>query len=203
MAHRILSLATLILAPAALGQGTMTFSWTVTDTGDGDGIVVPGEAAVLTLWASMDPDQSGNGGGYAGSIFDITGDAEEWQHGTVLTYENLVDSLGTGPGQLNADNSITGIESFQLPVFFNPSFDASNPIAIYRIEWTPAQYRVHNVQFTSGNHQNASVYVDSFGTSVEYDAVVNGGQIAVIPAPAGVAVVGLGLLGRGRRRGRA
>lgn len=203
MAHTGFRLSVILLsaaAPAALAQGTMSFSWSATDTGNGDGIVEPGERAVLTLWAFMDPDQSGNQGGYAGSIFDIAGDPEEWQRGTVHRYENLVDSVNTGPGDLNADNSIRGIESFQLPVFFNPHFDPSNPIAIYRIEWTPAHYRWRQVQVWSGNHQNASVYVDTFGTSVEYDPVDWVFTMQVVPAPGGLALLGVGLVASRRRR---
>ena len=184
------------IAAAALGQGTMTFSWTTDDTGDGDGVIAPGESAVLTLWAEWDPRQIG----YAGTIFDIIGNSD-WQLGTISSYENLVDSLGTGPGTLHAANSITGIQSFQLPPFFNPQFRDEHPLAIYQVEWTPQDYQVYWVEFTSTNHLHASVYTDDLGASEEYDIEVFGGRIAIVPGPASAAVLaGAGLIAFPPRR---
>jgi len=180
---------------AATNAQVMTMSWTVGDTGNNDGVIEPGESAVLTMFASMDPGRTG----YAGSIFDILGTGN-WDTGTVDSYVNLVDSLSTGPGTLMGNNDIMGIESFQLPPFFNPSFDASNPIAIYAITWTPNDYSSRGVALTSANHANFSVYTDSFGTSVEYEGVVNGARFSVVPAPASLALLGLGGLVARRRR---
>ncbi|MCC7387460.1 MAG: hypothetical protein IT431_01700 [Phycisphaerales bacterium] len=192
---RLLGLAPIALASAAMAQGTMTFSWTVGDTGDSDGVIVPGESAVLTLWAQWDPRQIG----YAGSIFDIVGNAD-WQLGTISNYENLVDSLDTGPGTLHGDNSITGIQSFQLPPLFNPQFRDDYPLAIYRLEWTPQEYEVYWVEFTSANHLHGSVYTNDFGSSEEYQLEVLGGRIVVVPGPGGLAVLGVAGLAGARRR---
>jgi hypothetical protein len=110
-------LAVIVLTgAAAFGQGTMTFSWTTADTGNGDAVLQPGESAVLTLWAGMEPEVVG----FAGSIFDIVGNAD-WQLGTISGYENLVDSLDTGPGTLHGDNSITGSRAFSCPRSSTPS----------------------------------------------------------------------------------
>jgi len=183
------------LAAAANAQ-VMTMSWTVTDSGNNDGIIEPGETAVLTMYAEMDPAPAV---GYAGSIFDILG-VENWDTGTVNAYSNLIDSLATGPGDLQGNNDITGIESFQLPPFFNPNYNGNNPIAIYTILWTPSDYTARTVGITSANHANFSVYVDTFGTSVEYDGAVNGARFSVVPAPASMALLGLGGLVARRRR---
>jgi hypothetical protein len=179
------------LACAASAQ-TMTISWTVSDTGNGDGIIEPGESAVLSMWAEMDPGATG----FAGSIYDITGTGLDT--GTMDVYDNLLDAL-TDDGQLQGDNSITGIESFQLPPLFNPNFDASNPIELYNITWTPSDYTTRTISGGT-THVNFDVYTDDFGTNVGYDGVVNGFSFRVVPAPASLALLGLGGLVAGRRR---
>lgn len=183
------------LAGLASAQ-VMTITWDITDTGDADGVITPGESAVLTMFAEMDPMQVG----FAGAIYGIGGDAD-WQAGAIGSYQNLVDSLNTGPGTLGAGNFITNIQNFQLPPFFNPNFDASNPIALYKIVWTPADYTPKNVGFGSIDHVNFDVYTDDFGTSTGYQGDVYSGLIKVIPAPASAALLGLGgLVGVRRRR---
>ena len=182
---------------AAAGAQTMTYTWTVSDDGNGDGIIEPGESAMLTLSALMDPDQSANDGGFAGSIYEILG-GTNWDTGVVAVHDNLLDAL-TDDGTL-VGNDITNIESFQLPLFFNPFFDASNPIDIYKITWTPNDYSSRTVEVSDANHQNNDVYTDNFGTSIPYQAVVNGASFRVVPAPASLALLGLGGLVANRRR---
>ncbi|MCC7387458.1 MAG: hypothetical protein IT431_01690 [Phycisphaerales bacterium] len=197
MIARMLRLGVLTLpaaaAAAALEQGTMTFFWTTDDTGDRDGVIEPGEDAVFTLWAGIDPSPPV---GFAGSIFDIAGDAE-YQAGTLRSYTKLIDS---GWDQAGDDNSIRGIECFQLPPLFNPDFVADNPIAIYRIEWRPDGYTPGSVGFWSENHQNADVYTDELGSSEGYDIVIEPGSMRIVPAPGGGLLLALGCAGWRRRR---
>lgn len=192
--HTCAALAALTLSAAAMAQGTMTFFWAAGDSGNNDGIIEPGESLVATLYAELDPMQIG----FAGSIFEIAGNTE-WQAGTIQSYDNFLDDL-TDDGDLQGDNTITDIEAFQLPPFFNPQYIHSNPIALYQIVWTPEQYRYRSIEFFSQNHQNASVYTDNFGTSVEYDIVIFGGQVSLVPAPTSTVVLGLCGLPLLRRR---
>ena len=175
---------------------TMTFSWSATDTGNGDGIVEPGENAILLLSAVMDPGEIG----FAGSIFEIMGNIH-WQAGTVVRYDNLLDDL-TDDGTLGAGNHITGIEAFQLPPVFNENFVADNPITLYEIEFALVEYFLGTVTFTTANHLNADVYVDDTGTSVAYDPVITGGSFDVLPAPASAALLSLASIVGSRRRRR-
>jgi hypothetical protein len=182
------------IAAAASAQGTKYITWTVGDTGNNDGVIDVGESALLDMWAQMDPGAVG----FAGSIYDISGDGE-WAAGTLDSYDNLLDAL-TNDGTLGGGNSITNIESFQLPPLFNPNFDASNPIHLYSMRWTPTSYAGQSVSGSSGNHLNFDVYTDDFGTSVPYTGDVSGFTFRVAPAPASVALLGLGGLVAGRRR---
>jgi hypothetical protein len=103
-------------------------------------------------------------------------------------------------GDLQPNNDILGIESFQLPPAFNPDFDASNPVDIYAITWTPNDYSPRLVEVGDRNHLNSDVYTDNFGTSVSYDLVEGTARFQVIPAPASAALIGLASLAAGRRR---
>ncbi|MDQ7014256.1 MAG: PEP-CTERM sorting domain-containing protein [Planctomycetota bacterium] len=180
------------MAAVASAQ-TMTISWMVSDTGNGDGIIEPGESALLSMWAHMDPEATG----FAGSIYDILGTGN-FDTGTVDVYDNLLDGL-TDDGTLVAGNDITGVESFQLPPAFNGDFIADNPIELYNITWTPNDYSGRTVSGGT-NHINFDVYTDSFGTSVPYTGDVSGFSFDVVPAPASVALLGLGGLVAVRRR---
>ena len=179
-------------AAAAPGQYTMEWVWQVSDTGNGDGVIQPGEHAVLRLYAGMSGPSVV---GYAGSIFDIIG-AGNWDQGTILVAdlnENLC-SLGICAGYRFPNNDIRWIDSFQLPPFFNPGFDASNPIWVYSIVWAPDDYSFKWVSGTTANHFNHSIYTDDFGTSVEATPNINGFSFPVVPAPGSlVALVVCGL----------
>lgn len=180
-------------AGVASAQGLMTITWEVSDTGNGDGLIEPGESAVVTMSALMEPAQTG----FAGSIYDVSGDSA-YMAGTVVSFDNFLDAL-TDDGTLQGDNSITGIESFQLPPLFNPDFIADNPIELFQLVWTPASYTPDFVSIGS-RHVNFDVYTDTFGTSVSYDGEVFGAVVKVIPAPSAAALLGLAALGAGRRR---
>jgi hypothetical protein len=181
-------------AAAAAAQGTLTYSWSVSDTGNGDGIIEQGEAALLTMIGTMDPGATG----IAGTIYDIVG-LNNWDTGTVSENTNHLAAL-TDHGQLQGNGDIMLIESFQLPPAFNPDFDPSNPITLYTLTWTPNDYTNRIVSVGDSNHLNNDVYTDDFGTSVAYTGVTGTVEFSVVPAPASLALLGLGGLVAGRRR---
>jgi hypothetical protein len=191
---KLASLIALAGLAAAASAQTLTYSWSVGDTGNNDGIITNGESALLTLTGTMDPGATG----FAGSIYEIIGQSN-WDTGTVDSFENMLDDL-TGPGVLQGNNDITAIESFQLPPLFNPNFDASNPITLYQITWTPSDFTARTVSVGDRNHLNNDVYTDDFGSSVAYTGVEGTATFEVVPAPASIALMGLGALVAGRRR---
>jgi len=94
----------LILAAttAAAHAQVATWYWTVSDTGDGDGLIEPGESALLTLWMGFDPRQDQYGGGVAwAGPYNILGDAA-WESGAVEARENRLGLFGDDDGTLAA-----------------------------------------------------------------------------------------------------
>ena len=176
----------------ASAQGTMTFYWDINDTGS-DFFLYSGEAVInFKLYASMDPEQVG----FAGSIYEILGGDEFGSAGVVTLYDNKLDSL-TDDGELQGNNDILDIESFQLPPFFNPDFDSSNPILLYEINWEVADFFMI-ATLSSANYLNSAVYTDDLGSSEQYDAITTTATV-LIPAPASVLPF-VGLLAWRRRR---
>ena len=168
------------LATAASAQGNMTLTWTVSDTGDQDGIIETGESALLTLSAKMTPVFFMPPLiGFAGTTYDIIG-GQNWATGTLVSYDNKLDAL-TGDGTLIGYNDIVDIESFQLPPDFNNVFYVDNPIVLYTITWTPDTYTPRTVEVTSMNHNGFFVYTSLGGSTASYFGVANGISFDVRP----------------------
>jgi len=114
--------AAMIAAPAcdAIAQ-VATWYWIVTDTGNGDGLIEPGESALLTLWVAFEPRQDQLGGGLAqAGFYDILGNSA-WAQGHV---EETIQRLpySTSDGKLDDANNILGIDHFQFPGVFDGYF---------------------------------------------------------------------------------
>lgn len=195
LAAAVLVCAAVVSARAAIAsaQGTVTYSWDVNESGSNTATIGPGEIISLRMWVLMEPEPTA----FAGSIYDIAG-LENWATGTIVRYENRLDDL-TGPGDLQPNNDIWGIESFQLPPLFGEC-DPSNPIALYDIEWIPHDYTARTVRVSDVDHLNNDVYTDNFGSSEEYEQSPSEGAIIhIVPAPATLALVALGLAVRHTR----
>ncbi|MCL4741036.1 MAG: PEP-CTERM sorting domain-containing protein [Phycisphaerales bacterium] len=185
------------IAGAASAQSTIHWYWVVGDTGNNDGVISPGENATLNLYAQF----SAPGLHYGGSIFDIKGTGN-LDTGTYVTHgaNPKLKQLSNGDGVLQANNDILTADTFQLPEFFNAGIDKSNPIWVYGMEWMPSDYTARTVSGGSTNHLNHSIYTDTFGTSKEFTPTIDGFKFDVVPAPASLALVGLGGLVAARRR---
>lgn len=186
----VAALAVAAAAWPALAQGTITYFWDINDTGS-DFYPYMGEPVInFKLYALMDP-----AAGFARSIYDIVGNDDFAAGGIVTLYDNKLDAL-TDDGQLQANNDVTGIESFQLPKLFNQDYDDSNPILLYELEWTVTGFFV-DARITSADHPVNEVYVDDFGTRLPYDAITTTARV-VVPAP--TTLLPLALLALPRRR---
>ncbi len=210
------------LAPAASAQ-TMHWFWNVDVNGSPADtslpvLVGPGDDVLITLSAEWDPV----GVGYAGSIFSIgvtQGDSRALFHEGTLDYDQN-NGLGRNPAlsSLSADNgtpydansdgsfdTLDQIDTFQLPPFFNPSFDNSNPMTVYSMRWTPAIYLFQGIVLSRVAAANGTftndVYVDDFGSSVPYTPIDDQLTLRyIVPAPS--SALCLGLLGLAHRRRR-
>ena len=182
------------LAAAASAQ-TVNFVW----YNDAAGPVGMGD--VVTVWCEMDfsPDP---GFGFTSSLFDVLGDDDAYAQGI-----NNDETMGLGryfqfAGTFNgtvAGDDILGTDEFQLPQAFGGG-DPTNPIDVfYAFEYTVMDDTTRTVSYTS-RHANVDIYQDGFGTSSAYqwDAVAT--SFDIIPAPASLALLGLGGLVARRRR---
>jgi len=192
---------TLALATAAASAQIATWYWTVSDTGNGDGLIEPGESAILTLWVSFEPRQDQFGGGFAwAGPYGIIGNSA-WANGTVDDRANLLDGHGFfDDGSLDGANNILAVEHFQLPEFFQQGFMIrDNPIDLFFIRWTPTAYTLQTVTLDNAG-PNANIYTDEWGTNIPYSGAGGSVTFHVVPAPASAAAFGLCALGALRRR---
>ena len=162
----------LLLVGTARAQDEITYRWVVSDTGNGNGIVEPGEAAVLTLVGEMAPQAFG----FGATFFDMLGGVD-WNTGLILSFENLFNEY-TDDGEL-VGGDILNIEPFQLPLFFNEDFDASNPVSLFQILWQPDDYAPRSVGLTSAGHPWNDIYTDEFGSNASYTPIIEAGLFEV------------------------
>ncbi len=180
-------------AAIASAQYTMHWYWT------GPATLDPGNpTGTYTLWAQM-------GGspivGYAGSIFDINAGCKTCD-GFISNGKGnpALGALSNANGtQIDAENIVMA-DTFQLPPFFNPNFDPSNPMWVYTLDITATSFNGGTFTLTTLNHLNHSIYVDQFGTSKEATPTIDGLRITCVPTPASLGLIGLGGLVAARRR---
>ncbi len=155
-----------------------TWSWTVDNP-----LVTPHNPTVRAeLRVRWEPHAVG----FAGSLFDIV-NLGGGETGTI-TFHDGWDVLGLftdEDGTLQTDNSIVGIELFQLPPFLNQYFiwDAMEVVPVYVFEWTTTDFSARTVSFED-IHLYTSIYTDTFGTSKEFDSTTTGVGWIVVPTPA-------------------
>lgn len=182
----------------AHAQYTLDWYWEVSDTGNGDGIVEPGEHALLVLLARTDGPPPVY---YCASAFEIIGTAG-WSGGTLVVADGN-DTLGqmtNEDGVPQANNDILAIDAFQQPPHFNAGFDASDPVWLFTLRWNPEGYAARVVSGGTA-HLNHTVYTDEFGSTKDLGGQVEGFSFVVVPGPgtAGVFFAGAVCFG-GRRR---
>ena len=180
---------------AAIASAGYTMHWYWT----GPATLNPGDTGHYTLYSKF---ASGPGEplvGYAGSIFEITANASDV--GGFISNGNgndLLGDLSPEDGTQIDNNNIVGIDTFQLPPFFNPLYSYDNPIWVYELDITVNA--PGTVTLTTQNHLNHSVYVSNMGANVESTPTIDAFRITVVPTPASLGLIGLGGLVAARRR---
>jgi hypothetical protein len=207
------------LASAANAQTaeTMQFTLTMSDLGgNSNGIVEPGETVGLSVKALFTPGPGGatvwnnypgsTGAastvyGFAGSIIDVNG-VQNSATGA-LTF-GVPASFNVGiQGTLNAaTQSVSDSNAGQL--VFLPLLPGStaNPVEVFAGTWTPANYSARTLEY-SVSVDSGSIYLQAGLPQPVGENTVNTGSnasIQIVPAPASLALLGLGGLVAGRRR---
>jgi hypothetical protein len=181
------------IATAADAQDLLTYSWVL----DNGGVIEDGGTGTGTLWGLMEPQEVA----LAGSTFDISIGANGGDGAGTFDLNSLLSFLSAQHYDYSGGGVIAQVEAFQLPMAFNVDHDTGNPVRIGTLSFTPNSYDPHEVAIVTFNHLNNWVYEDTFGTVREYAAIDVGATFHVVPAPASLAILGLGGLLARRRRG--
>ncbi len=164
------------VAPPALAQGTITYFWDINDTGR-DTYLYAGETSInFKLYALMEPEQFS----FCASTYEIRGGSEFGSAGVVTNYDNKLDE-NSDEGELQPNNDILDIESFQFPELFGYHHDRSNPILLYELDWRVTSFFTE-ATLTSAEHQGNWVYTDPYGTVLTYEPITTTARV-IIPAP--------------------
>lgn len=153
-------------------------------------VLLPGESTAITLWAGHAP------GDWAMAF--VGTDFVSSQGALGLSDWELVEPMN-GPGTLPGDAGATGIEGILAgQLNFPPAGHVSeNPIAFWRATYTaPIDATAMDVDLSTATSRY-EVYPtrDSvFGESRLGDLVEGSATIHVVPAPAGMMVMGVGAL---------
>ena len=194
--------AIVALCGAAYGSGEAFMLFSVSDTGNGDGIIEPGESALLTVSCLMqDLPGGGEFQGYGGSVLDIlggdgTGDVSAW---TIHNYlANVIGDTTEDHGE-----TLHNIQTLQTAF---TGIIPDNPIALITFQWDTTNYSLRVVGYQSdltpsGGIVGVLVKNDKGKTVSENWAGFDGGtSFTVVPTPASMALLGLGGLAMTRRR---
>jgi hypothetical protein len=227
--------ALLALAGAAFGQAstdaaTLSYSLAWQDTGNHNGMLEPGESAVLRLSVGMTPGVNtvipGRGiiGGPTGTLRGIaSGFIDLVGSGDTNGSFSLDPAAGygvdpswdlVGPGGSGTPNG-TGLINIQFGQFptGSSSVNTTNPVVnVWSGAWTPESYAARTVSFgtatgTAAGPGNASAVIIKWGAlngniqQARCRSDFGGVSIPIVPAPATLALLGLGgLFAFARRR---
>ncbi|MCL4741263.1 MAG: hypothetical protein KJZ54_03580 [Phycisphaerales bacterium] len=176
---------------AAASAQVATWYWTVSDTGNGDGVIGPGESALLSLWVAFDPRQDQPGGGVAAAgPYDTLGEGG-WASGTVESRVNhLFFGSGNEAGFLDDENNLREVQHYQYPSSwgYGGPFEDQNPIVLVSLRWTPDFYSFRSITLDNGA-PSVVIYVDDAGNHVSYTGAGGIVTFNVVPAPGGAAAL--------------
>jgi hypothetical protein len=190
--------AALAAASAANAQSMVNYTWAVSDTGNANGLIEPGESGVFTLSAQI---MAAPGAYFAGSIFNVmnTGGLETGSY-TGMVRNPALTMNPVGSGTADPLGNISAVDVFQLSSFMNPLAVTANPITLYTLTWQPADYTPRAVS-GAGIHLTSQIYADPFAIGATDAMAVPGGFAAqVVPAPGAAALLAVAGLTAARRR---
>lgn len=175
------------IAASASAQNALSFVF------PGGNQVSPGGTLKVELWAAFDPGQYA----FAAAALGVNGDPTGDFSNPKTPFTSLPQVPGTPAG-----GNVTGIQTGQLHFpLAGILANTANPIKIWEADWTDNNFTARTVNLSSASTK-FDLYINSNGTSQSFlsSLAEAKGTIEVIPAPASLALLGLGGLVAGRRR---
>lgn len=161
------------------------------------GVVSPGSPSTsVQVWA--DWDSAAGFYAFAAAEYDLLGDATGSFSAPTLELPDLGQFAGTPAG-----GDVLGVVVGQLHFPTIGAFaDTSDPLLVWSGTWSTTDFTPRLVDLTTDTFAY-SLYLDATGASGGFlPTVVEGmGRIQVVPAPASLALIGLGVVAALRRRG--
>lgn len=184
-------------AGAALGLAAMASATVQPNTYDirVSNVVSPSQpSATVEVWADWDSDLFY---AFAAAEWNLRGDATGAFSGPASAFTDPGQDDGTISGG-DVIDIVTGQLQFPAGSIFA---DTSDPILIWTGTWSTTDFTTRTVDLSTETARY-SLYLDDTGLSSDVTATVleGAGQIEVIPAPASLALLGLGGLAAVRRR---
>ena len=185
------------LAGAALGMAAMASASVTPNTYEirVSNKVSPTEpSTTVEVWAEWDSDLFY---AFAAAEWNLLGDTTGDFSGPASAFSDAGQTDGTP-----MDGNVTGIVTGQLQFPPGSLFaDRSDPILIWSATWSTTDFTDRTVDLVTATARY-SLYVDDTGLSSDVTSTVIEavGEIHVIPAPASLALLGLGGLAATRRR---
>jgi len=160
--------------------------------------LAPGQSTTVTLFAGFDPSDWAMAGLETDLITSVG--SEGWSDAALVS---PMDGPGTVPGTVSA-TGFDGIIAGQLNFCCDILADPTNPIAFWRATYTAPDDVTDGFDVDlSTDTSRFDVYIDRESSRSESglaDLVEGSGTIRVVPAPASLAALALGLAAVGRRR---
>lgn len=185
------------IAGAALGAASMASATVTPNTYEirVSNVVSPSQpSTTVEVYAEWDSDLFY---AFAAAEWNLRGDTSGDFSGPASAFTDPGQAGGT-PGAGDVMNIVTGQLHFPSGGF---DADTNDPILIWSGTWSTTDFTARFVDLTTETDRY-NLYLDSIGTSSDVTSTVleAAGQIQVIPAPASLALVGLGGLAALRRR---
>jgi len=196
----IIAAASLVISAAGVANAqTFTLDWRVNGV---DAVTVaPGATVVVTAVASWNPATFGLGGTQFRvnmTNADMTDtllytEAMGLGRNPLLRFtpQTLTDSV-VGGGRAITALANAPVDAAQAPMFMNPLFTAANPIEVFRYTLTAgAAGRVISI---GGESTGLTLVSNAQGIPVpiQYQRIVDGATISIVPTPGSLALLGLG-----------
>jgi hypothetical protein len=203
-------LSALVVALAALPGVALAQTFTLT-LQTSHGVVLPGDSATISVygsWAGITPGP--NGSAVAGFSLDVlaSGAPASLSIASAATVNAPLADFGVATGSPSGAD-LLGVMGVQFPGIIDPVLDPSNPILLFTFQ--VHAFGLGTLTYTAGPAgalgDALTVYTDAFSgaflpapSSAQPEYHFGSVSLLVVPAPAGLGILGLGVLPWRRRR---